>query len=197
MPSRSRIRFGDGSVLQLRLELDGVTPTVWRRLMVSARASLHELHGVIERAMGRDSGASYRFDVDGVRYIDPADGPPAGREADAASLESLALHPGARFMHVVENLGEPWQHVLTVEQEAPRLVGQRLPSCVAGARAAPPDDCGGPRAYRELLAALDDPLDPRAAELRSWLPDHFDPAYADVTSINAALAKVPKHRPAA
>jgi hypothetical protein len=197
MTSRSRIRFGDGRVFQLRLELDGVTPTVWRRLMVSARASLHELHGVIERAMGRDPDASYRFDVDGVRYIDPADGPPTGREADAASLESLALHPGARFVHVVENLGEPWRHVLTVEQEAPRLVGQRLPTCVAGARAAPPDDCGGPREYRELLAALGDPLDPRAAELRSWLPDHFDPEYADVTSINAALAKVPKHRPAA
>ena len=197
MPSRFRVRFGEGRVLQLRLELDGVTPTVWRRLMVSARASLHELHGVIERAMGRDPNDGYRFDVDGIRYIDPADGPSPGRQADTASLESLALHPGARFLHVAENHGEPWRHVLTVEHETARLVGQRLPRCLAGACAAPPDDCGGPQAYRELLAALTDPLDPRAAELRSWLPVHFDPNYADVTSINAALARVPKHWPAA
>lgn len=197
MSSRSRIRFGEGRVLQLRLELDGVTPTVWRRLMVSARASLHELHLVIERAMGRDPDAAYRFDVDGVRYLDPVDGPPTGREADAASLASLALHPGARFVHVVEHHGEPWRHVLTLEQDGPRLVGQRLPICLAGARAAPPLECDGPRAYRELLAALRDPHDPRAAELRSWLPEHFDPDYADVTAINAALARVPKHRPAA
>lgn len=197
MPSRPRIRRGEGRVLQLRLELDGVTPTIWRRLLVSAWASLHELHDVIERAMGRDPDASYRFNVDGVHYVDPADEPPPGREANSASLESLALYPGARFVHVAENHGEPWRHVLTVERETPRLVGQRLPSCVAGARAAPPEDCTGAQAYRELLAALTDPLDPHAAELRSWLPEHFDPEFADVASINAALAKVPRRRPAA
>ena len=197
MPSRSRIRLGKGRVFQLRVELDGITPTVWRRLIVSARASLHELHDVIERAMGRNPDVAYAFDVDGVVYVDPVDEPPPGREAAAASLESLKLHPGCRFMHLAENHGEPWRHVLTLEQAAPRLVGQRLPACVAGGRAAPPDDCAGPRAYREILDALADPTDPRSAELRSWLPEHFDPEYADVTSINAALARVPKHRPAA
>ena len=197
MPSRSRIRLGEGRVFQLRVELDGITPTVWRRLIVSARASLHELHDVIERAMGRNPDVAYAFDVDGVVYVDPVDEPPPGREAAAASLESLKLHPGCRFMHLAENHGEPWRHVLTLEQAAPRLVGQRLPACVAGGRAAPPDDCAGPRAYREILDALADPTDPRSAELRSWLPEHFDPEYADVTSINAALARVPKHRPAA
>jgi len=197
MASRSRIRFGEGRVLQLRVELDGITPTVWRRLMVSNRASLHELHRVIECAMGRDPDVPYRFDVDGVRYVDPMDEPEPGHEADAASLESLELHPGARFVHEAENHGDPWRHVLTLEQATPRLIGQRLPTCVAGARAAPPDDLAGPRAYRELLAALADPTDPRTADLRSLLPEHFDPDYADVTSINAALAKVPKHRPAA
>ena len=197
MPSRSRIRLGEGRVFQLRVELDGITPTVWRRLIVSARASLHELHDVIERAMGRNPDVAYAFDVDGVVYVDPVDEPPPGREAAAASLESLKLHPGCRFMHLAENHGEPWRHVLTLEQAAPRLVGQRLPACVAGGRAAPPDDCAGPQAYREILDALADPTDPRSAELRSWLPEHFDPEYADVTSINAALARVPKHRPAA
>lgn len=195
--TRSRIRFGEGRVFQLRVELDGITPPVWRRVMVSGRASLHELHGVIQRATGPDTDGAYRFEVDGVRYVDPADEPASGPAANAVSLESLALHAGARFLHEAEHHAEPWRHVVTLEQTAPRLVGQRLPSCIAGGRAAPPDDCAGPRAYRELLAMLADPLDPRAAELRSWLPEHFDPEYADVTSINAALARVPKHRPAA
>jgi Plasmid pRiA4b ORF-3-like protein len=195
--ARPRIRFGEGRVFQLRVELDGVTPVVWRRIMVSGRASLHELHRVIERSMQRDGGGGYAFQVDGVRYVDPADEPGPGRDAHDVSLEALALHPGIRLLHVAENHGEPWQHIVTLEQARPRLVGQRLPVCVAGARAAPPDDCSGPRAYRELLTVLADPLDPRAAELRSWLPEHFDPEYADVTAINAALAKVPKHRPAA
>lgn len=195
--TRSRIRFGEGRVFQLRVELDGISPPVWRRIMVSGRASLHELHGVIQRAMGPGVDGGYRFEVDGVRYIDPADEPAPGRAASTVSLESLALHGGARFVHMAEHHAEPWRHLVTLEQTAPRLVGQRLPACIAGGRAAPPDDCAGPRAYRELLAALADPLDPHAAELRSWLPEHFDPDYADVTSINASLARVPKHRPAA
>jgi hypothetical protein len=197
MTSRIRIRFGEGRVFQLRVELADVTPTIWRRLAVSARASLRELHDVIDCAIGSSLDAGYAFDIDGVRYLDPVDEPPPGREADAVSLEALGLHSGARFEHIAENHGEPWRHILTLEQAAPRLVGQRLPACLAGARAAPPDDCAGPRAYRELIDALADPTDPHTAELRSWLPDNFDPGYADVTAINASLARVRKHRPAA
>ena len=195
--TRTRIRAGDGRVFQLRLELDGISPPVWRRVLVSGRASLHELHDVIQRAMGPDTDGGYRFEVDGVAYLDPADEPAAGVSANAASLESLGLHAGARFTHIAEHHAEPWRHVVTLEQVMPRLVGQRLPACVAGGRAAPPEECAGPKAYRELLTVLADPLDPRAAELKTWLPEHFDPDYADVTSINAALARVPKHRPAA
>jgi hypothetical protein len=197
MPSRSRIRLGEGRVLQLRVELEGIAPVVWRRLEVSGRASLHELHGVIQRALGPDADGGYHFDIDGVRFVDPADDTLPGREADNVSLESLALHTGARFTHVAEHHGEPWRHVVTLEKVSPRLVGQRLPVCIAGGRAAPPDECSGPDSYRELLSALREPLDPRAAELRSWLPDQFDPEYVNVTTINARLAKVPKHRPAA
>jgi hypothetical protein len=197
MSFHSRIRFGEGRVFQLRVELTDIAPAMWRRLAVSERASLRELHEVIESAIGCESGLGYAFHIDGVRYLDAVDEPPPGRESDATSLESLALHPGARFVHVAETHGEPWCHAVTLELAIPRLVGQRLPVCLAGGRAAPPEDCGGPRAYRDLLAALDDPTDPRAAELRTWLPEHFDPEYANVTAINASLAKVRKQRPAA
>ncbi|MGH7592750.1 MAG: plasmid pRiA4b ORF-3 family protein [Gemmatimonadales bacterium] len=195
--TRSRIRFGEGRVFQVRVELDGISPPVWRRILVSGRASLHELHEVIQRAIGPDTDSGYRFEVDGVQYLDPADEPAPGQAASAVSLESLELHPGSRFLHRAEHHAEPWLHLVTLEQMVPRLVGQRLPVCIAGGRAAPPDDCTGPRDYHQLLVLLADPLDPRAAELRSWLPEHFDPDYADVTSINAELSRVPKHRPAA
>lgn len=196
-PARIRVRFGDGDVHQLRIELEELVPVVWRRVVVSGRASLHELHEVIQRAFGREEATGYRFTVDGVEYRDPEDEPAPGREADAAALEDLALHPGARFLHQAEGLGDPWGHVITVEQVTPRLVGQRLPVCLAGGRAAPPDDCDDAPSYARLLQALADPLHPRAAELRDWLPEDFDPDYVDLVTINAALGRLPKHRPAA
>lgn len=196
-PSRHRIRFGDGDVLQFRIALEGISPVVWRRVAVSGRASLQELHGVIQRSFGRDPDGAYSFEVDGVEYLDPIDAPQPGHETDDTSLEMLELHPGATVLHSAEHLGEPWHDQVILELVTPRLVGQRLPICIGAGRAAPPDDCDGPTGYCEMLASLDEPLDPRSAELRAWLPEEFDPEYVDLVAINAALARTPKHRPAA
>jgi len=39
-------------VFQLRIELDEVTPVVWRRLLVPGGVRLAELHDIIQAAMG-------------------------------------------------------------------------------------------------------------------------------------------------
>ncbi len=197
LPCRPRVRLGSGDVFRLRVELDGIVPVVWRRIAVSGRASLHEVHGAIQGAMQRDPTVGYHFEIDGVRYVDSADDPGPGCDAAITALEMLDLHEGARFGHVVDDYSEPWRHVVTLEQLAPRLVGERLPVCLAGRRASPPEDCRGPRDYRDMLAALDELHDPRAADLRTWLPEDFDPEFVDLVRINAVLGKIPKHRPAA
>ncbi len=193
--SRPRIRRGEGDVIQFRLDLATVRPPIWRRLQVSARASLLELHAVVQRTLGRDEAPIHAFEIDGVRYADPGECLDCSTERTALAV--LPLHAGARLVHEVESEGEAWCHVLTVEQVAPRLVGQRLPLCLGGEGAAPPDDVEGPERYQAMLAALEHPFDPRAAELRSWLPHDFDPGFVDLTAINARLARLPKHRPAA
>ena len=191
---RQRIRFGDGRVYRLRVELADVTPAVWRRLEVSGRASLRELHEAVECAFIRAAHA-YEFEVDGVRYVDAADDPPPGRSADNASLDSLRLHIGSRFTHDVEGPATPWRYVITVEEIGPRLVGQRVPLCIAARGGAPPEHVESVADFTEFLAAWRDPDHPRSAEVRQWHPDAFDPDYTDLAAINAALARVPKHRP--
>lgn len=192
-----RIRYGEGDTLRLRVEVLRVVPQVWRRLLVSSRASLLELHAAIQQALGQAPSAEHRFVVDGVEYHDPEGAEHPARATDCAALASLDLDPGARLLHEVANGTSGWEYIITVEEIAPRLVGQRIPVCLAGGGAAPPDDCDGPERYAELLAALADPHDPWAAELREWLPQGFDPEYVDLNSVNARLARLPKHRPAA
>jgi len=48
-----------------------------------------------------------------------------------------------------------------------------------------------------MLAALGELHDAHAADLRTWLPDDFDPEFVDLVRINSLLSKVPKRRPAA
>lgn len=194
---RPRIRFGEGDVYHVRVELDGLLPVVWRRVEVSGRASLLELYGVVQCAFERSGDAGYRFGVDGVEYLDPVDEPVPGRAAANAALESLGLYAGARFTHTVELGDGSWHYTVTVEQVVPRRAGQRLPACTGGRRAAPPEECRGPVEYAAFLAASQHPFDARAAELRAWLPDDFDPEFVDLVAINATLSRMPKHRPAA
>lgn len=53
--------------------------------------------------------------------------------------------------------------------------------CLAGARACPPEDCGGVHGYARLCDALKNPsaTDEETGELLDWLGDDFDPEAFD------------------
>ena len=155
---RPRVRRGAGQVFQLRVELQRVVPTRWRRLEIAGRASLRELDEVIEAAFLPGTGG-YRFVVDGVVYDDEGNDPPPGRGADDVSVDTLALHVGARFMLSLDGLTEPWEYILTVEGVTPRLVGQRVPLCTDGAGALP-DWADGPSDIARLLHLSHDGTSP-------------------------------------
>ena len=139
---RSRIRFGEGRVFQLRVELDGISPPVWRRVLVSGTCVAAR---VARRDPARDGARhrrrlSFRGGRSSLhrscrRAVEPA------RRRTRCRLNRSDCTPApasCTWPNITPNRG---RHVITLEQIAPRLVGQRLPACVAGGRAAPPDDC--------------------------------------------------------
>ena len=67
------------------------------------------------------------------------------------------------------------------------LTGSPRPICLAGARACPPEDCGGVWGYDDLLTALNAPGDSGDPELLEWVGPDFDPEHFDVDDINSSL----------
>jgi hypothetical protein len=61
------------------------------------------------------------------------------------------------------------------------------PICLAGRRACPPEDCGGPWGYSNLLDVLADPTHPHHEELREGLPLDFDSAHFDLSEATIAM----------
>ncbi|MGH8378844.1 MAG: plasmid pRiA4b ORF-3 family protein, partial [Gammaproteobacteria bacterium] len=61
------------------------------------------------------------------------------------------------------------------------------PECLDGARAGPPEDCGGPPGYQDLLDALANPRHPRHRELRRWVGKSWDAERFDLEAVNRAL----------
>ena len=76
-----------GVVLQLEIRLLGLSPMVWRRVLVPESMSLHELHGVVQMAMGWEGIHLFEFAVRGARYAE-GDSP---RRIGAMSFSSLSV----------------------------------------------------------------------------------------------------------
>ena len=141
-------------VVQVKVWLLGISPMVWRRLLVPGTCTLRELHGVIQVAMGWEGIHLYQFCLCSRRY--------GSWEVSASSpdvtLAALKLRRGARFTYEYD-LNIPWRHEVRIEENRlDAAPGKAYPTCMAGDGACPPEDCGGPAdfmASRNAMLSLD------------------------------------------
>lgn len=175
----------------LKIELARIRPAIWRRVVVPGNLNLERLHGVIQDAMGWEWDHLHEFVVGEMRIGEPDDDGFGARVGDERqyTLERLFKEPGTfEYMY---DFGDSWQHVIVVEEIA-EVAGTFAPRCVAGARACPPEDCGGVWGYEELVKALARPRSKRHLELREWVGDEWTPEAFDV---DAADRLVARHKP--
>ena len=136
------------AVLQIKIWLIGISPMVWRRVLVPAAFTLRELHGVIQVVMGWEGFHLFQFCLRAVRY--------GSWELSTSSpditLAALRLRTGARFIYEYD-LNIPWRHEVRVEDRLPPGVRKTYPLCTGGGGACPPEDCGGPESF---MARRDD-----------------------------------------
>jgi len=66
--------------------------------------------------------------------------------------------------------------------------GTRYPRCTAGRNACPPEDCGGPWGYADMLKTLAGKRDAERAELIEWLGSEFDPRDFDLAQANRLMS---------
>ena len=55
-------------IYQLRITLRGISPLIWRRLLVHAETSIAELHSILQLAMGWTDSHLHRFLIHGKEY---------------------------------------------------------------------------------------------------------------------------------
>jgi Plasmid pRiA4b ORF-3-like protein len=56
---------------ELRVQLKDIRPPVWRMLLVPQQATLHDLHRVLQAAMGWSDSHLYMFHIGGSLYGEP------------------------------------------------------------------------------------------------------------------------------
>jgi hypothetical protein len=164
-----------------------VKPPVWRRIVVRSDTTLAELAAILEPAMGWLGGHLHVFDVDGIWYGMPdPDAPSDELDENGYRLGDVLTTIGAR-MRWDYDFGDGWEHDVVVEGIGPPDTSIEYPVCLAGRRACPPENCGGPLGYADLLAALADPGHAEHEDFKEWAPPDFDPDFFDIEEANLAM----------
>jgi hypothetical protein len=129
---------------QLRVVLRGISPLIWRRLLVRGDSTIADLHRTLQVAFGWSDEHLHRFVIHGREHGDESLVDPR-----RVHLADLGLRLNERFLYEY-NFIDGWQHDVRVEQIAPLEAGRVYPRCVGGRRRVPLEDCGGPWTFLEL-----------------------------------------------
>jgi hypothetical protein len=116
-------------MLQLRISLRGVSPPVWRRLLIPEEITIADLQHVMQLAMGWNDEHVHQFMSRGWRYgghregaLQCFDGP------DTLSLAAFGLHEHERFAYVYDFTAW-WLHDVRVDvDESVQKLGRRISS---------------------------------------------------------------------
>ena len=177
-------------VLQLRAVLRSISPLIWRRLLVRGDTSVARLHQILQVAFGWQDMHLHRFEIRGREYgVNQESGVFFETDAHEALIGQLKLRLLERFTYEYD-FGDLWVHDLRIEATLPLDPKRVYPVCIAGRRAAPPEDCGGPHAFmatrseytligesrsrHEFEDLLDGVEDQEWYVLRHYHPDRFD-----------------------
>lgn len=178
--------------LRVSIALDEVEPPVWRRLDVAGDLDLADLHEVLQTAMGWTDSHLHNFLASRDRRVPPIltdfdeeEGHTGINERDVR-LDQVLQEVGDEFYYAYD-FGDGWEHAIRLEEvlayddSLPRV---RL---LGGARACPPEDCGGSGGYADLVDAVTH--GPRMAdqrELLAWAGD-WDPEAFSVEETDELL----------
>jgi hypothetical protein len=145
------------------------------------------LHDVLQLAM--DWGDSHMHEI---RIGQQTFGKPDPMEealggARTASERTVRLFQvlgrvGAKAIYTYD-FGDNWDYEIVLEKRLPPEPGRAYSACLAGERHAPPEDCGGPPGFYNLLKAIRNPKHKQYGELLEWVGE-FDPEAFSVEEIN-------------
>lgn len=173
------------AVFQFRILLACAFPPVWRRIQMRD-GTLEDLHDMIQASMGWENAHLHQFRIGKLLYVmemdDGFDSFMETRSETETRLSELVSPGQAEEWEYEYDFGDGWRHFIQFEGFAPSAAAAKLPRCIGGARACPPEDIGGLWGYFELLDFLEHPEEAEDGERWEWLrnfdPEAFDPSEA-------------------
>jgi hypothetical protein len=180
---------GEGLSYELKITLQRLEPPVWRRVELPGWTTLRDLHHVIQLTMGWHDAHLHQFEIgDGIYGAghDEAD----DEEVDEETVTVAEVFEKGTSGTYTYDFGDCWDHEIVAERIFPATYEGQPVSCIDGARACPPEDCGGVRGYEGLLLGLSDVDSEEYALAIEILGPDFDPDSFDLDEVNLLLRRL-------
>lgn len=147
--------------------------------MVPESLTFAEFHQVIQKAMGWNDEQSHQFRYGKGKSLtnvisDTKDQVSAKDDFEDEKEVTLANFIGRKRLPIRllyrYDFFDDWTHEVVIEEKI--LTDGKL-KLLDGARACPPEDCGGAFGYREAIGGF-----------AEWMDDDYDPEFFDSSAIN-------------
>lgn len=149
----------DRHLYQIKVVLLETKPLIWRRFLAPSSVTLHRLHLILQYIMGWTNSHLYRFKIIEQEYSKPdPDNEFYGlhfKNSMRTKLGQVVTNQGDAFRYEYD-FGDGWEHLLFVEDILEYQPDISRPVCISGEYACPPEDCGGPYGYANLLEIIAD-----------------------------------------
>jgi hypothetical protein len=182
------------SIYQIKVTLNDSKPPIWRRVLMPDSITLHQLHTILQIAMGWTNSHLHQFIIDGEYYRDPEE--EDGYSEDLKNEKRFRLNQfverkGFEFIYEYD-FGDSWAHTVQIEAILPLHPSTgsgrvQYPVCLEGKRACPPEDIGGVWGYADLLKIFTNPKHPEHNDMLEEFGEEFDPEFFDIEVVNLGL----------
>jgi hypothetical protein len=178
------------AIYTLRVELHHIQPLIWRRIQVSTDITLARLHDVLQVVMGWTDSHLHSFSIGARGYTNSDDYLELNMLAEKGHNLVALLADTIREFEYEYDFGDGWEHRIVVEATSKPVTDWPYPLCIAGERACPPEDVGGPPGYQDFLHAIADPSHEEHDSTLVWAGGVFDPEGFDINCANRELRRL-------
>lgn len=177
-------------IYQLKIELLGIKPPIWRKIKVNGKTIFGDLHMIIQIVMGWEDDHLFEFENKELRISDNSESDFFNRfeakDSDEITIEEVLKRKGSKIKYIYD-FGDSWEHLITVEETEDGVLSNGA-ICLKGKRNCPPEDCGGIWGYMENLSIISDPKHPDYEDCIGWMGEDFDPEYFNLEKTNEILS---------
>lgn len=175
------------TIYQIKVTMKYIRPPVWRRFMIASTENLADFHLALQIVMGWTDSHLHEFVKGKDRYGVPDEDFPSDIHDESEFRIDQVLKQEKDKLLYTYDFGDGWDHDVVLEKILPFDTQTKLPTCLKGSRACPPEDVGGAPGYEMLLEALADPDHPEHTDILEWLEEPFDPEHFDLDEVNDLL----------